>query len=608
MGPVRIRHSSHDFGWQSSHSVDLAGWQAKMASIEIWIPWRNAHKPHLWKLIMKCQNHQFTKFISLLKFPGLQLFLYTSPGVSIDISNSTMTCHRLLELKILFFRWGHVHHIMASKIQWKPFWLATQLYPPVSTSWLACAMLCAYDVGQFALAPFQTEALSASTTLAKKIVTLTAEKFMRLINSSIMWYRAMSSFGSTSTRLAASARREVALQIEVDVAWYQMIALRINLMNISAVTIFLARVVGGVQDVWDTSCTNEVSAAEYIHHGNLIKLDRLQVYRGYGIGHSYRPKWMPGVRSTSLFKLINSTVSSYKDARNAKQKWHINEFADMRKILVGCLFAKPDKFFTSSSLVICQGNMHEVDSTLAQLVFAIHVAGMFVDQTTRHVTDGKKLTGLLRCINLWLPYLRTGGNFSEEDALFWQKGIFSWKHFKKALLSPKLASLVQSIVQRKHFFTAKIVLLFSSLRKWRRQRFRNFFFILPLTCTRSQNLLREVIPSLFLLSSSRHLTSRKRRLQFFRAVGFHIIGTLAFGKNWFRSCLMSARFPRLRRLFASDSAQAKAYTVRIGYRVTGYNDLPDITIGLTKIKTKTSKRHTKYPYIQCISAVVIYRI
>ena len=38
IGPVRIRHSSHDFGWQSSHSVDLAGWQAKMASIEIWIP------------------------------------------------------------------------------------------------------------------------------------------------------------------------------------------------------------------------------------------------------------------------------------------------------------------------------------------------------------------------------------------------------------------------------------------------------------------------------------------------------------------------------------------------------------------------------------------
>ena len=58
MGPVRIRHSSHDFGWQSSHSVDLAGWQAKMASIEIWIPWRNAHKPH-WnpsKIMMSLVN------------------------------------------------------------------------------------------------------------------------------------------------------------------------------------------------------------------------------------------------------------------------------------------------------------------------------------------------------------------------------------------------------------------------------------------------------------------------------------------------------------------------------------------------------------------------
>ena len=30
--------SSHDFGWQSSQSVDLAGWQTKMASIEIWVP------------------------------------------------------------------------------------------------------------------------------------------------------------------------------------------------------------------------------------------------------------------------------------------------------------------------------------------------------------------------------------------------------------------------------------------------------------------------------------------------------------------------------------------------------------------------------------------
>ena len=49
-------------------------------------------------------------------------------------------------------------------------------------------------------------------------------------------------------------------------------------------------------------------------------------------------------------------------------------------------------------------------------------------------------------------------------------------------------------------------------------------------------------------------------------------------------------------------------TVRIGYRATGYSDLPGIMIGLTKIKIKTSKRHPKYHYIQCISAVVIYRI
>ena len=40
MGPVRIRHRSHHFAIQSSHSVKRAGWQAKMASIEFWIPWR----------------------------------------------------------------------------------------------------------------------------------------------------------------------------------------------------------------------------------------------------------------------------------------------------------------------------------------------------------------------------------------------------------------------------------------------------------------------------------------------------------------------------------------------------------------------------------------
>ena len=58
LGPVRTHHSSHDFGWQSSHSVDLAGWQAKMhmASIDIWIAWRYAHKPHCLFLAVFCHH------------------------------------------------------------------------------------------------------------------------------------------------------------------------------------------------------------------------------------------------------------------------------------------------------------------------------------------------------------------------------------------------------------------------------------------------------------------------------------------------------------------------------------------------------------------------
>ena len=46
IGPVCVRHRAHLFAIQSSHSMDLAGWQAKMASIGVCIPWRNAHKPH----------------------------------------------------------------------------------------------------------------------------------------------------------------------------------------------------------------------------------------------------------------------------------------------------------------------------------------------------------------------------------------------------------------------------------------------------------------------------------------------------------------------------------------------------------------------------------
>ena len=47
--PVHIRHHSHHFTTQSSNFVNTlrAGWQAKMASIEFWIPWHNAHGHHL---------------------------------------------------------------------------------------------------------------------------------------------------------------------------------------------------------------------------------------------------------------------------------------------------------------------------------------------------------------------------------------------------------------------------------------------------------------------------------------------------------------------------------------------------------------------------------
>ena len=46
MGSVYIRHSIREIATQSSQSVEGAGWQAKMASIEPWIQWRNAHDTH----------------------------------------------------------------------------------------------------------------------------------------------------------------------------------------------------------------------------------------------------------------------------------------------------------------------------------------------------------------------------------------------------------------------------------------------------------------------------------------------------------------------------------------------------------------------------------
>ena len=56
----------------------------------------------------------------------------------------------------------------------------------------------------------------------------------------VISYNAYVEFGSTSTRPTVSVRRELTLQIEVNVTCYHM---GINLMDVSAVTIFLATVV-----------------------------------------------------------------------------------------------------------------------------------------------------------------------------------------------------------------------------------------------------------------------------------------------------------------------------------------------------------------------------
>ena len=75
MGPVRIRHSSHHFGWQSSHSVDLAGWQIKMASIEIWIPWRTVES-----------GKNVTFFEQLFCFYQLVLVVWNTLGAKFKLS------------------------------------------------------------------------------------------------------------------------------------------------------------------------------------------------------------------------------------------------------------------------------------------------------------------------------------------------------------------------------------------------------------------------------------------------------------------------------------------------------------------------------------------
>ena len=40
------------------------------------------------------------------------------------------------ETEYIAKKWGRAHHVIVSKIQWKPFWLAIQLYPQIDwTGW-----------------------------------------------------------------------------------------------------------------------------------------------------------------------------------------------------------------------------------------------------------------------------------------------------------------------------------------------------------------------------------------------------------------------------------------------------------------------------------------
>ena len=102
---VRMRHSSHDFATNSCHSVDLAGWQAKIASIEFWIPWRNAHKPYSkeigeacasakqmgshWSIVIEMNTQAYVRSIindqiARQKTMGASLYVTPAPALSLE--------------------------------------------------------------------------------------------------------------------------------------------------------------------------------------------------------------------------------------------------------------------------------------------------------------------------------------------------------------------------------------------------------------------------------------------------------------------------------------------------------------------------------------------
>ena len=89
--PVRIHHSSHHFATQPSHFVDRTGWQAIMASIQLWIPWRNAHGPH--------SQFSFSGVFDTISLqrnlPRLSRCLYLSPVQNRWLFPTRFTCRRI---------------------------------------------------------------------------------------------------------------------------------------------------------------------------------------------------------------------------------------------------------------------------------------------------------------------------------------------------------------------------------------------------------------------------------------------------------------------------------------------------------------------------------
>ena len=87
MGPVRTRHYSHLFATQSSHFLDRARCQAKMASIGFWTPWRNACTSPIWcrvvwartspGLLHSSASRPF-KFLSIIKWTNYEALYFTS--------------------------------------------------------------------------------------------------------------------------------------------------------------------------------------------------------------------------------------------------------------------------------------------------------------------------------------------------------------------------------------------------------------------------------------------------------------------------------------------------------------------------------------------------